>query len=107
MLCQPCHRDHVRDGTAANDRHPIAQTEYFLEFIADHQASHAFPSQRANLVVDFVFSADINASGRLVEHQHLGSAQPGTGQQHLLLIASRQRADRHVHIGHLDRKFPD
>ena len=60
---------------------------------------HAFGGQRAHQLVDFVFGADIHASGRLIENQH-----PGFGQEHLrqhgfLLIAARQAGDRQERAG--------
>ena len=61
-------------------------------------------------VVDGVAGADVDAGGRLAEHEHLGLAGERAAEQHLLLVAAAQRLDRaveaaglHVELGRSSR----
>ena len=51
-----------------------------------------FGREVADDLVDLGLGADVDALGRLVEHQHLRLRRQPAGQQHLLLVAARQRA---------------
>ena len=56
-------------------------------------ADAAFGASSSMMPVDLRLGADVDAAGRLVEDQHLGLDLQPARQQHLLLVAARQRAD--------------
>ena len=55
--------------------------------------------QFAHEVVHGGLGADVDALGRLVENDHLGLRRQPFGDDHLLLVAARQRADILVERG--------
>ena len=94
FLGRPRRGQLARDGALAHDEHAVGQPED-LGQVGRHD-DHAEPlrGEVADDLVDLGLGADVDALGRLVEHQHLGLGRQPAGEQDLLLVAARQRRHR-------------
>ncbi|VFT48114.1 Uncharacterised protein [Pseudomonas aeruginosa] len=80
--------------------HLVGGAHHQVQVVGDHQHTAAVAvAQFADEAVEFGLAGDVDALHRLVEHQQLGLAQQGAGQQHALQFATGnalQRALQHV-----------
>ena len=74
-----------------------------VDVIGDAIGSEALPSLFSSLGV----GADINAACRFIENEELRVGGEPAGQEHLLLVAARQEADRLFGVRRPDIEAPD
>jgi hypothetical protein len=80
------------DLALAHHEDPVREAEQLLELGGDEQHTHAVLGERGEQVVDRPPGADVHAARRLVGDQRPRVAQQHAREQHLLLVAARQRA---------------
>ena len=86
----------------AQHHDPVGQRQHGLGLGRDHDHGHSLLLQPAHDLDHVVLGADVHATRRLGQDQHLGQMRQPAGQRHLLLIAARELAQ----LG-LDREGPD
>ena len=77
----------------AHDEHAVAHGEDLREVGRDQDHRDARRRQLADELVDVRLGADVDAAGRLVEHEHGRLDVEPLGEHHLLLVAAREVAD--------------
>ena len=77
-------------GAITQHDHPIRIGHDLVELGGNHQERQAVVAQFADQADDLGVGADIDATGRLVEHQNARRGGEPTGEQHLLLVTARQ-----------------
>src|SRR6185312_8097239 len=94
FLRRPLRRQLAGDRALAHDEHAVGQPED-LGQVGRHD-DHAEPLGRevADHLVDLGLGPDVHALRGLVEHQDLRLRRQPPGEQHLLLVAARQRRHR-------------
>jgi hypothetical protein len=106
--CQPHDRlfrhrlafDRACNRALADHQHPVAETQKLRQFRRDDDDADAGAREIAQQPVDFRFGANIDAARRLVHQDDLGIDRQLLGNRHLLLVAARERRDRHVDAAH-------
>ena len=81
-------------ATLVDDDDRVGQLEYLGDLGAEDQHAVALARIVAQDAIDLRLAADIDAAGRLLEHQQLRVAGDGRGDGDLLLVAARQRRQR-------------
>ena len=82
------------DASLDHDIRPVGDLDRLLVVGRHDEHRHALRGEIAQRAVDVRAGADIDAARRLDEHQRPRVALQPTRQQHLLLVAARQRAHR-------------
>ena len=82
------------DPAAPHDEHAMGEAEDLLELGRDQDDAEPVGREARDEVVDGALRADVDAARGLVRDHHARLAQQRPGEQHLLLIASRERAHR-------------
>ena len=77
------------DAPLVHDDHAIRKTNDFFHFTGNEQDRHAAAGQLIHEFINLFLRADVDAAGRLVEHQQLGRQAQPLAQHDLLLIAAR------------------
>ncbi|MCC5022809.1 MAG: hypothetical protein J6386_08430 [Candidatus Synoicihabitans palmerolidicus] len=73
----------------------MAVAHDFLYFGRDKYDGEAVLAEFGDQFLDFLFSAHVDAPSGLVEQEQARRGGKPTGQEHLLLVAAREGADRH------------
>ena len=89
-------------ATSGEDHATVSDRQNLRQFGRGDQHRRAVGRKLADDVVDLDLRADVDAVGRFVEQQDLGSRQQRTREQGFLLIAARQGHDRLAHVRHSD-----
>ena len=77
----------------------LGEPEHLLELGRDEDDGEALLGQLGDLALDVGLRADVDAAGRLVEHDQLGRGREPAGQQHLLLVAAGEVPGAQVRVG--------
>ena len=88
-------------------QHAVAHAEDFFHFAGGEQDRNALGGEFFHQAVDFLLGPDIDASGGLVEEQHLGFEGEPFSDDHLLLVATREKLDHLAIAGGLDAQRLD
>ena len=81
-------------GAAADDLQPVGDAQRLGQVGGHHQHGGAALGQLGDDPVDLLLGADVDALGRLGQHQHLRPLDELAGQHDLLRVAAGHRADR-------------
>ena len=81
------------DSSAAHDEHAMSEPEHLLVLGRDEHYCHALLRERVDELVDRALGADVDSASRLVGDQHAGTTEEPLAEQHLLLVAARERSD--------------
>ena len=73
---------------------PVGDLDGLLVVGRRDEHRDALGGEDAQRAVDVLAGADVDAAGRLDEHEDVALALQPAAQQHLLLVAARQRAHR-------------
>ena len=84
----------ARDAALAHDEHAVGEAEHLGQVGGHDDHAEPFGGEVADHLVDLRLGADVDALGGLVEEQDLGLRGQPAGEQHLLLVAARQRRHR-------------
>ena len=112
---------HVEDGDLGGDGsvhltgdpatrhhdHPMGEREHLGEVGRDHHQGDASRRELAQDGVDVRLGPDVHAPCRLIHDEHPRVAEQPLGEQHLLLVATRQRAHLAVDIRRGDPQLLD
>ena len=90
------------DATLVEDEDPVGHREDLGQVARDEDDPEARRGQLGDDPVDLDLGADVDAAGRLVEDQQARLRGQPFGEDDLLLVAARQRADHLLDAGHLD-----
>ena len=77
----------------------MGEPEDLLELRGDQEHAEAVGGEARDEVVDRALRADVDAARRLVGDQHARAAQERPREQHLLLVAARERPHRRASSG--------
>ena len=91
-----------RDPALVEDDDPVGHREDLGQVARDEDDPEAGRGQLGDDPVDLDLGADVDAAGRLVEDEQPRLGRQPLGQDDLLLVAARQRADHLLDAGHLD-----
>ena len=86
----------------AQHEDPIRAFEHFLEFGGNHQHAEPVLGELLDDALDLRLGADVDAARRLVEDQQLRVHREPAREQHLLLVAAGELADRLIGPGAFD-----
>ena len=75
----------------AHDEDAVGEAEHLLELGRDQDHAAAVGGELGQEVVDRALGADVDAARRLVGDQHVRLAEQRPREQHLLLVAARER----------------
>ncbi len=84
------------------DEHAIAAADQFVVIRRVEQDRRARFGEVPQQLVEFLLGADVDAACRIVEQNDPRPAHQPLGDDDLLLVAARERADRNVETGRLD-----
>ena len=87
------------DLAAAEGQHAVADVDQLLDVRGDHDVGGARLAVGQHHAVDLGLGADVDADGRILQHDDPVFLPGPAGQHDLLLVAARQRADVAVRIG--------
>ena len=90
----------------AHHHDAVGDADDLRQFGADDQHRRAVLREFVDDAVDLRLGADIDAARRFVQDQHLRLGLQQARQQHLLLVAAGQGADRRLRPGHADVHAP-
>ena len=76
---------------AVDHADPVGQVEHLVELGRHQQHGGALVAEADDLAVDELDRADVEPAGRLGHHEELRIARELAGDDHLLLVAARQR----------------
>src|SRR6476661_4094376 len=79
-------------AAVAHHDEPVAEPQHLLELGGDEDHRHALGRELGDLGLDLRLGADVDAARGLVEDEDLGLRDQPAGQEHLLLVATRQVA---------------
>ena len=91
-----------RDAALVQDEDPVRHREDLGQVARDEDDPEAGRGELGDDPVDLDLGADVDAAGRLVEDEQARLGGQPLGQDDLLLVAARQRADHLLDAGHLD-----
>src|SRR3954454_15822270 len=94
LLRRPRRGQLARDRPLAHDQHAVGQPEHLGQVGRHDDHAEAFGREVADDLVDLGLRPHVDALGGLVEHEHLRLRRQPPGEEHLLLVAARQRRDR-------------
>src|SRR3954452_561157 len=94
LLRRPRRGQLARDRALAHDEHAVGQPEDLGQVGRHDDHAEAFGREVADDLVDLGLRPHVDALGGLVEHEHLRLRRQPPGEEHLLLVAARQRRDR-------------
>ena len=80
------------DRSVAHDEDAMGEAEHLLELGGDEQHRHARPRRATDELVDRALGADVDAARRLVGDEQARATEEPLREQHLLLVAARERA---------------
>ena len=89
-------------GAVAQHDHPVRIGHDLVELGGNHQQRQAVVAQFADQADDLGMGADVDAAGRLVQHQEARRGGEPAGEQHLLLVAAGQQPDRPLRLRRAD-----
>ena len=92
----------ANDAAVIKHQHAVAAADQFVIVGRIEQDRRAGIGQPPQQLIDLLLGADIDAARRIVEQDDARLAHQPFGDDHLLLVAARQRADRYVEAGRLD-----
>src|SRR5512132_4267077 len=99
LLRRPLRGQLARDRPLAHHEHAIGQPEHLGQVGRHDDHAEPFGGEAADDLVDLGLRPDVDALGRLVEHETLGRGRQPPREQHLLLVAARQRRHRLLPAG--------
>ncbi len=85
-----------------HDHDPVAHAHHFFQLAGNHNDGNPLLGQVVHELVDFILGAYIYAARRVVQDKDLGFGHEPLGNDHLLLIAARQRVAGNVQTGSFD-----
>ena len=88
--------------TLPHHDHAVAHRQHLGEVGRDDQHGDPVPGEVVDQPVDVGLRTDVDATRRLVEHEHFGRHVEPLRQHRLLLVAAREVADRRVERGRPD-----
>ncbi|CAM2160699.1 hypothetical protein PT2222_80283 [Paraburkholderia tropica] len=99
--------DAARDAPLAHHDDAIGHADHFGEIARHHDHAASRFREFVQQVVDLGARAHVDAARGFVHQEHFDALGEPARQNHLLLIAARERADRGVAIARLDRELLD
>src|SRR5471032_2505069 len=91
----------------AHDDDTVAHAQHFRQLGRNEQDSHPLAAQGRHIVHDLLLGAHVDAARRFIQDQHLRLGGQPARQQHFLLIAAGERADRRFDTRRLDAERLD
>src|SRR5438067_13746 len=86
----------VKIAPDAHHENAMGEAQHRLELARDEEDCHALRCKRRDELVDRALGPDVHPASRLVHDEYARFAHQALGEQHLLLVAARQPADRRV-----------
>src|SRR4051812_2779302 len=77
----------------AEDEDAVHQLDVLIELGGEHDDRETLARERAEERVEVVLGPDVDAAGRVVQEQHARAEREPAGDDHLLLVAARERRD--------------
>ncbi len=90
LLIESIARELRDQPSGAQNEDPVRHRDHLGCVVADQDDGHALRREMRDDAMDLGLGADIDAARRLVQDQHARRGDQPLGQQHLLLVATRQ-----------------
>ena len=90
--------------TFAQNQNAACETDDFRQVAREQNDGMSFFRILQDRVMDDLFGADVDAARRFVEYHDVGVRRQPLGEQHLLLIAAGQAADKSFRVIRMDRQ---
>ncbi len=83
----------------------MAERDDLLDLGGEDDQRHTLAGELAEHAVEGLPGGDVDAAGGIVEEEEARVVGEPAGEQHLLLVAARQRGDRRPRVGRHDRQL--